>query len=134
MMFGAHYLMPEWSYSFHSQRLISRIFLTFGVIVAFSGIIHFRMNGTTVDPRNPQKATKLVQNGVYRYTRNPMYLGMVLVLSGGAVRVGNPLSVIGIVFLVWYLTRFQIKPEEDALKNKFGDVYLQYRTKVRRWV
>ncbi len=134
MMFGCYYLKPEWSYSFDYQTLISRIFLAMGVLVAFSGIIAFRMKGTTTDPRFPEKASELVQGGVYKLTRNPMYLGMALVLIGGLIRIGNPLSTVGVIFFFWYLTNFQIKPEEEALKKLFGTEYEAYCTKVRRWV
>ena len=134
LIFGAHYLFAEHSYSFSKQILLSRIFLASGVLAAFSGIISFRMKGTTVDPLNPEKASSLVQSGIYKYTRNPMYLGMALVLIGGIVRVGNPLGLLAIVFFIWYMTKFQIKPEEAALKKIFGAEYEEFCNKVRRWV
>ena len=134
IMFGCYYLKPDWSYQFAYQTTISRVFLGLGVLSAFSGIIIFRMNGTTVDPRSPDKATALVRGGIYKLTRNPMYLGMAFVLIGGLIRIGNPLSILGLVFFVWYLTEYQIKPEEDALGELFGDDYKDYRTKVRRWI
>lgn len=132
--FGAHYLFPEYSYGFLYQTLLSRIFLGMGVLALFSGIISFRIKGTTVDPLNPEKASSLVQSGIYKYTRNPMYLGMALVLLGGIVRIGNPIGLLAIMFFIWYITKFQIKPEEAALKKIFGAEYEKFCNKVRRWV
>ena len=134
IVFGVHYLLKGYSYSFLYQTLLSRIFLGMGVMVVFSGIISFRMKGTTVDPLNPEKASSLVQSGIYKYTRNPMYLGMALVLMGGIVRVGNPIGLLAIVFFFWFMTKFQIKPEEAALRKIFGAEYEEFCNKVRRWV
>ncbi|MEP0986788.1 isoprenylcysteine carboxylmethyltransferase family protein [Ekhidna sp.] len=134
MVFGGHYFFAVWSYQFPNQTFISRIFLAAGVLIAFSGIIKFRMKGTTVDPLHPDKATALVSTGIYRYTRNPMYLGMALVLLGGIIRVGNVVGISGLLFFVWYLTQFQVKPEEEALLEIFKDEYKSYCAKVRRWI
>ncbi|SNT36690.1 Protein-S-isoprenylcysteine O-methyltransferase Ste14 [Ekhidna lutea] len=133
IMFGVYYLTAEVVYSFQYQTMLSRIFLGIGVLCAFSGIISFRMKGTTVDPLRPEKASSLVTRGIYQYTRNPMYLGMGLVLIGGWIRIGSPIAVIGILFFFWYMTIFQIKPEEASLTKIFGKDYEDYCTKVRRW-
>ena len=95
MSFGGYYAYPEFTYAFQYQTLLSRIFLGMGVLCAFSGIVAFRLKGTTVDPTKPDKASALVTHGVYNYTRNPMYLGMALVLIGGIIRIGSPISIIG---------------------------------------
>lgn len=134
LTFGAYYLFPDLIYKFQYQTLLSRLFLAMGVLVAFSGIILFRLRGTTVDPTKPDKASALVTGGIYRYTRNPMYLGMALVLVGGIIRIGNPLAFFGLIFFVWYITTFQIKPEEKALINLFGKDYEEYCESVRRWI
>ncbi|WP_420575504.1 methyltransferase family protein [Ekhidna sp.] len=134
IIFGVYYLMPNLTYSFPYQTLISRIFLALGVLVVFSGIIAFRMKRTTADPLHPEKASFLVTTGIYQYTRNPMYLGMAFVLIGGIIRIGNPLSLIGVIFFIWYLDRFQVRPEEEALKKHFGEEFEQYRENVRRWM
>ncbi|WP_424961541.1 methyltransferase family protein [Ekhidna sp.] len=134
VMFGAYYFIPHWSYSFSYQTLLSRICLALGVLVAFSGIIAFRMKRTTVDPLHPEKASSLVTSGIYQYTRNPMYLGMALVLIGGLIRIGNPLSMSGVIFFIWYLDRYQIRPEEESLIKVFGKEYVSYCEKVGRWL
>ena len=134
IMFGAQNYYPEFSFKFEFQKTISRVILAAGAMLAFGGIFAFRANGTTVDPRHPEKASSLVKTGVYRYTRNPMYLGMASVLFGDVVRFGNPLSLLGVLFFCWFITQFQIKPEEDALEKLFGESYLSYKKKVRRWI
>jgi protein-S-isoprenylcysteine O-methyltransferase Ste14 len=98
-----------------------------GVGMALAGVVQFRRTGTTVDPLAPGKASALVDAGVYRWTRNPMYLGMALVLGSipGVALVGGFCA---------YLTRFQIVPEERALQAIFGDAYIGYMSRVRRWI
>ena len=134
MLFGLYYLAPDFTYSFFYQRAVSRIFLIGGTLCALMGIVAFRIKSTTVDPLNPDKASSLVTHGIYQYTRNPMYTGMAMVLLGGVIRIGSPLGVLAVLFFVWYLTQFQIKPEEEALRTLFKEEYENYCQKVRRWV
>jgi len=76
----------------------------------------------------------LVVTGFYRFTRNPMYLGMVLVLIGWSIYLGSPLAIIGVVGFVLVMNHIQIKPEEIAMEAQFGQDYLEYKNTVRRWV
>ena len=105
-----------------------------GVGMALAGVVQFRRTGTTVDPLAPGKASALVDAGVYRWTRNPMYLGMALVLLGGALWWGSIPGVALVGGFCAYLTRFQIVPEERALQAIFGDAYIGYMSRVRRWI
>ena len=114
--------------------IFSRVFLVCGFLSGFSGIVAFRRKGTTIDPKKPQKASHLVREGIYQWTRNPMYLGMLLILIGGAIRTGSPFGILPIFLFIFYMTRFQIIPEEKALKKRFGSVYEDYCRKVRRWI
>ena len=82
----------------------------------------------------PAKTTSLVAGGVYRFTRNPMYLGLLLVLAGWAVFLSNALAFALLPAFIAYIGRFQIAPEERALAAKFGTEYEAYRTEVRRWL
>lgn len=134
ILFGVYQLTPEFRWDYPFRTLLSRIFLIGGALIALAAMSAFRLKGTTVDPRRPEEASSLVTSGVYQYSRNPMYLGMALVLIGGVIRIGNPFCVLGVCFFVWYLTQFQIKPEEDALKKVFGEAYENFCTDVRRWV
>ncbi len=90
--------------------------------------------GTTVDPTTPSKSTSVVSGGIYRFTRNPMYLGFLLVLAGWATYLSNPLVLLGPVFFVFFMNRFQIIPEERILKSRFGVPFERYLEAVRRWI
>lgn len=105
-----------------------------GIACSVAGKIAFGRAGTTVNPLAPERASALVTGGIYRYTRNPMYLGFLLVLLGWAAWLGNPWTLIGPVVFVLYMNRFQIGPEERALAALFGEEYPAYRAAVRRWI
>jgi protein-S-isoprenylcysteine O-methyltransferase Ste14 len=98
------------------------------------GLLAFRASRTTVNPMRPQRASALVTSGVYRITRNPMYVGMCCLLSGWAIYLSALLPFAGPVIFVLYITRFQIQPEERVLGQLFGEQYAQYTTRVRRWL
>lgn len=105
-----------------------------GLALAVAGIRSFRKARTTVTPLKPQAASQLVATGVYRHTRNPMYLGLCLVLLGWAAWLWSAWSLLGPVAFVAYITRFQIVPEERALAALFGAAYGAYVKGVRRWI
>ena len=113
---------------------IAIVIVLLGVAAALFGNISFRRAKTTVNPFKPETASSLVTSGIYRVTRNPMYLGMLLVLVGWAVFLANGLAVIAIALFPAYITRFQIKPEERALMALFGEQYASYSSRVRRWI
>ncbi len=97
-------------------------------------MVSFRKARTTVNPLKPQAATSLVTTGIYAVTRNPMYLGMVLVLIGWAGFLASPISVMGPVLFWLYIDRFQIQPEERAMSALFGSSFAEYSARVRRWI
>lgn len=105
-----------------------------GVILAASGIVTFRRARTTINPHKPGEATALVSSGPYRFTRNPMYAGMLLVLLAWAAFLSSLLALLGPIVFVLYINRFQIAPEERALQSLFGSEYTAYRARVRRWL
>jgi protein-S-isoprenylcysteine O-methyltransferase Ste14 len=105
-----------------------------GVAIAVSGVIAFRRARTTTNPVHPGKASSLVRSGVYRITRNPMYLGVTIVLTGWAFGLGSAMTMIGPMLFVAYVTVFQIAPEERVLLGIFGDDYREYTRRVRRWI
>ena len=94
----------------------------------------FGRAGTTVNPLRPQAARQLVVTGPYRFSRNPMYLGHALLLLAWASSLGHPFALAGVVFYMAWVTRFQIRPEERALAERFPDAYRDYRRRVRRWL
>lgn len=116
-------------------RLLGAVLLaSAGLGVAFAGVAAFRRAGTTVKPTQADRASALVVAGVYRFTRNPMYLGFLLTLLAWAVWLANPVAVVWVVVCALYITRFQILPEERVLSLLFGAEYETYKGRVRRWV
>lgn len=102
--------------------------------VAVAGVVAFRRADTTVNPMTPEASSRVVQHGIYRHTRNPMYLGFLFVLVAWAVWLAAPWALLGPVVYIAWMTRFQIIPEERALAERFGEAYLAYCGRVRRWV
>jgi protein-S-isoprenylcysteine O-methyltransferase Ste14 len=113
---------------------ITAIFTGIGGLIAVAGIASFRKAKTTVDPRTPGKSSELVIVGIYNYTRNPMYLGLLGIMIGLAVLFGAVSSFLVIPIFVWFMNRLQIEPEEEALEELFGESYREYKLKVRRWL
>lgn len=106
----------------------------FGGAIAVSGVWQFRVARTTVHPLRPDAATALVTNGIYRFTRNPMYLGLLLALFGWALLLGQPAALLLAVAYVPVMNRLQIIPEEHALRARFGAAFHDYQARVRRWL
>ena len=116
-------------------RLSVALVLVFvGVSAGLAGVVSFRRAKTTVNPLKPAAASSLVNSGIYRMTRNPMYLGMLLQLLGWAVYLSNAVAFLFVPLYVLYLNRFQIAPEEQALFALFGADFTAYKDKVRRWI
>ena len=105
-----------------------------GGLFAMAAGIRFRRANTTVDPLKPQAASSLVTAGIFRYTRNPMYLGLLFLLVAWAVLLSSPFALLGPVVFVSYISRFQIVPEERVLAALFGAEYSAYQSRVRRWL
>lgn len=108
--------------------------LLIGTIICLAGVLSFRYVRTTVNPLKPETASALVSSGVYRYTRNPMYLGFATALVAWSIFLAWPLALLGVLGFVLYMNRFQIGPEKRALARLFGNDFAQYCTRVRRWV
>ena len=105
-----------------------------GAAFDLAGLARCLRAKTTVNPLKPAKTTALVTSGVYRITRNPMYVGMLLLLMAWALFLAAPLAIAGpLLFFAW-IDRFQIAPEERVLERLFGDDYAAYRQQVRRWL
>jgi protein-S-isoprenylcysteine O-methyltransferase Ste14 len=105
-----------------------------GMCFDLAGIISFWRARTTINPMKPVKTSSLVYSGVYRVTRNPMYLGLLFILVAWAVFLSSPWALLGPLAFVLYLNRFQIGPEEKVLSARFGGSYAEYQSRVRRWL
>lgn len=109
---------------------------TFALAAAIlaTAVVGFRKARTTVDPMHPEAASAIVTSGIYRFTRNPMYLGFLLALIAWAVFLGSIVAALMPPLFVAYMNRFQILPEERALVARFGVPYETYLRSVRRWL
>lgn len=105
-----------------------------GVLISVAGVESFRQVRTTVNPTRPGSTSVLVTSGIYSLTRNPMYLGFLLILLGWGAFLASVLAFAGAVIFVLYMNRFQIRPEEQAMSTLFGEQYDAYRSEVRRWL
>ena len=103
-------------------------------VIALLAFASFCIARTTINPLDPSRASALVTGGIFRITRNPMYLSLLLLLVAYAVRLGSWVEWIGPVLFVAYVTRFQIVPEERILAVKFGEQFLVYKSRTRRWI
>ena len=113
---------------------LARVFLVAAALFAVPAFVSFGRARTSLDPMRVDHASTLVTSGVYRVTRNPMYVSLVLLLCAWAAWLGRPVAVLGPVVFVLVIDRFQIVPEEVALFAKFGSAYADYRRAVRRWI
>jgi len=105
-----------------------------GAGFSLGGVMSFRRAKTTVNPLKPESASALVDTGIYRYTRNPMYVGFALFLLAWAVFLSSLWALLGLPLFIAYIQRFQIRPEERALEQIFGSEFLDYKRRVRRWL
>jgi protein-S-isoprenylcysteine O-methyltransferase Ste14 len=105
-----------------------------GSVIAVLGVWEFKKHKTTVNPMSPEECNSLVVKGVYRLTRNPMYLGFLLWLCALGLFLIKPLSLAPILGFIFYMNYFQILPEERVLTDHFGQGYVEYKSAVRRWI
>lgn len=126
--------MPLVLVTFAGQWIIATIFVLLGAQLAIASVRSLHENETTVNPLQPDTSSALVTDGVFKLSRNPIYLGFLMALVGCALWLGALTSLIGLPLFVWYINRFQIEPEEVALQARFGEEFEQYRRQVRRWI
>ena len=122
------------NFSLNGINIFALIFLIIAVIIIILSMYKFRKIKTTISPLRPNKTSSLVNNGIYEYTRNPMYFGLLLMLFSTALFLKNLISFLIIPLFILFITKNQILPEEEALENIFGEEYKNYKKKVRRWV
>ncbi len=128
------HLGGRWTWPPHLDVWVIGLVIATALSIDALALIEFRRAGTTVSPLHPERADRLVTQGIYLFSRNPMYLGMTLLLCAWALRLASVWAFWGPALFVAYLTHFQIKPEEAALTAKFGEHYRAYTRRVRRWI
>jgi protein-S-isoprenylcysteine O-methyltransferase Ste14 len=104
------------------------------VLFLISGGISFRLAKTTVNPLKPESASSLVVSGIFKISRNPMYVGFALLLLAWCVYLSAPVLLMIVLLFTAVITRFQIIPEERAMLKLFGDEFIAYQQSVRRWL
>lgn len=126
--------LPEFRLSFSSYKLLTLLLVFCGIAITAAAILKMFSVKTTLNPLNPAKASQLVTDGIFGFSRNPIYVGDLLFLTAWLVWLGNPANVLPLLLFPLYITAFQIKPEEEALLNLFDDEYKLYCNKVGRWL
>lgn len=133
-MWAVARLVPAADFSFPAGKIVAAGLGAAGFVVAALGVISFRRARTTVNPLQPGAASALVISDIYRWTRNPMYLGLLLILAGWGLFLGHAVALILAAAYIPLMNRLQILPEERALAAKFGPEFAAYRARVRRWL
>lgn len=134
LMFAAARLAPAFGFALPANHVIATGVMAAGMLSAILGVVSFRRAGTTVNPLQPAAASRLVVSGIYRRTRNPMYLGMLLVLLGWGMFLTNALAFLAAAAFIPLMNRLQIGPEERILAATFGPAFTVYQSTVRRWL
>ncbi len=126
--------LPVFAFALPGREYFAVALAAAGLLTDVAGIASFVRARTTVNPLKPANASSLVTSGIYRITRNPMYFGMLLILFAWATYLANAVAFAIVPAFILYLNRFQIEPEERALAALFGDAFVAYKTRVRRWL
>lgn len=133
-MWAVAQAVPAADFSFPAGKIVAAGLGATGFVVAALGVISFRRARTTVNPLQPGAASALVVSDIYRWTRNPMYLGLLLILAGWGLFLGHAVALVLAPTYIPLMNRLQILPEERALAAKFGPEFAAYRARVRRWL
>jgi protein-S-isoprenylcysteine O-methyltransferase Ste14 len=133
-MWGLRHFEPHFAIPRDARVAVALLVALAGGSFVALGILTFRRFKTTIDPLRPHKASSFVTSGIYRVTRNPMYVGNALLLVAWAVFLDAPWPFAAPLLFVLYINRFQIEPEERILAGLFGEEYSAYKNRVRRWL
>lgn len=133
-MYGVSKMVPALTFSLNGSTALAVGLGVMGLSLGIMGVTQFRIAQTTPNPQALEQVSSLVTSGVYQYSRNPMYVGLVLILLGWAFYLSHLLAFVLLPIFILYMTRFQIQPEERMMAQKFGKTYQDYLNKVRRWI
>jgi protein-S-isoprenylcysteine O-methyltransferase Ste14 len=134
LMLALTTVLAALNFPFPEKNLLAAVVAVLGALMCIAGVVEFRRVKTTVNPMRPVTTTALVTRGVYRMSRNPMYLGFLLLLAALAIYLANAAAFLALPLFVFYMNRFQIAPEERALRALFGEAFTSYMTRTRRWI
>ena len=126
--------LPSLAFSFPWQSILAIVLISTGAVIDLICIGLFIHRKTTFSPLSPNRTAALVSSGLFKFSRNPMYVGQALAVAGAAIWFGNFIGLLMIPCFIIYLTKFQILPEEEILLRKFGNDYQDYQRRVRRWL
>ena len=132
LMVVLHYVLPVARWLAWPWRALGALPIAMALLVGFWGAIQFRRHDTTIIPF--EQSTALIAKGPYRYSRNPLYISMTLILVGLWILLGSLSPVVVVPLFVWWISTRFIANEERHLEAQFGRTYLEYKTKVRRWL
>ncbi len=133
LMWGLHRLMPFAQLVRPPVNRVGWLLVVAGAATIITAMLQFRRAHTTVNPLAPSKASALVISGIFGYSRNPMYLGLAVILCGWAVVLGSLGPWAALPLFTFVITRLQVEPEEAALTTIFGATYADYCVRVGRW-
>lgn len=133
LMYVLDRFLPVGEFDFFGRSEMSQVLLAFGFLIILVALVQFKKANTTTSPLRLGKVNQLITSGIFKYTRNPMYLGMLLFLIAFGIYLGNAFNTLLAAGFVYYMNHFQIHHEERALTEKFGKAYLLYLKAVRRW-
>lgn len=125
---------PSWRIEFPGRVALAWALFSVAAAVGVAGLAAFRRARTTVNPLRPDRASTLVTAGIYRHTRNPMYLALAIALLAWGLALGHAVAPFGLAAFIAWMTHFQIKAEERALVALFGEEFDRYCREVRRWL
>ena len=128
------WFLPSGAVVLPARILFAVTLAILGTATTVLGVVAFLRARTTVNPTKPEATSSLVSSGVYMLTRNPMYLGFLLILCGWPIFLANLVVFPLLPVFVFYMNRFQIQPEEKALTTRFGQGFVRYTNGVRRWI
>ena len=118
----------------YNNNIISLFLLILGLVIFASAVKSFKTQKTTVNPLEPRLASSLVTSGIFKFSRNPMYLGMLIILLSITFKFNLIGGLIASLFFYIFITKFQIIPEEVAMNELFGNEFIDYSKKTRRWI
>ena len=118
----------------YNNNTISLFLLILGFTVFTLAVKAFNRQKTTVNPLEPRQASSLVSSGIFKYSRNPMYLGMLIILLALSFKFNLVGGIVISLFFYLFITKFQILPEEEAMNELFGDEFTEYSSRTRRWI